>query len=75
VPCERFAVGGDAIDPNRDVDSKDYLHTMEAIAIAHSVACGRPLERRVASGTSWHMNSRADDPGLAAPGIRPGTPC
>ena len=53
VHLERFAVGSDAIDANRHVNNKEYLHWMEAIAIAHSAACGWPLERYVASGTSW----------------------
>ena len=48
VHLERFAVGSDAIDANRHVNNKEYLHWMEAIAIAHSAACGWPLERYVA---------------------------
>ena len=34
---------------------------MEAIAIAHSAACGWPLERYVASGTSWFVESHTVD--------------
>lgn len=61
VHLERFAVGSDAIDANRHVNNKEYLHWMEAIAIAHSAACGWPLERYVASGTSWFVKSHTVD--------------
>ena len=61
VHLERFAVGGDAIDANRHVDDKECLHRRETIAIAHSAACGWPLEHYVASGTSWYVKSHAVD--------------
>lgn len=61
VHLERFAVGADAIDANRHVNNKEYLAWMEAIAIAHSTACGWSLERYAASGTSWYVRSHAVD--------------
>ena len=61
VHLERFAVGADAIDANRHVNNKEYLAWMEAIAIAHSAACGWSLERYAASGTSWYVRSHAVD--------------
>jgi len=61
VHVERFAVGSDAIDANRHVNNKEYLHWMEAIAIAHSAACGWTLERYVAAGTSWYVRSHSVD--------------
>jgi acyl-CoA thioester hydrolase len=50
-------VTDEAIDANRHVNNLAYVRWMQEVAIMHSTARGWPMERYVATHTSWVVRS------------------
>ncbi len=57
VFVRRFDVTKTSIDVNGHVNNLEYLRWMQEVATAHSAACGWPLERYLATRTSWVVRS------------------
>ncbi len=57
VYCHPLQVGAQSIDFNQHVNNVQFVQWLQDVAMAHSAACGWPLERYQRSGTTWVVRS------------------
>ncbi|MFZ1375778.1 MAG: acyl-CoA thioesterase [Geothrix sp.] len=59
--AQAFTVPAAAIDANGHVNNLEYLRWMQAVATAHSDACGWTLDRYQETRTTWVIRSHTID--------------